>query len=257
MARRRHRLLWLATTPNRKTGCVPTAYIGTTLEEVRDSCRGCPLLEKQCYAWAGWNRMAMTRHERGHRQNPRRYQLDDVLKRVLKSARFARIGAMGDPAHADRRNLRADLRKLERAGLAVISYTHFWREPYAQDLQDVCMASCETVEDARAALGRGWRPAMVLPWDHYETSGQRFYLGPQEGIVCPAQIPRDPASGRAVTCNTCQLCRPEHPVWSAGKIQAIGFLDHSRRANGERRRMRGVEQLPLFAPERRRSAHAT
>lgn len=249
--RKRFKILWLATTSNIKTGPVPTAYIGTTVDEVRESCQGCPLLDCGCYAWAGLNRVAMHRHEEGYKENPERYLLSNVLKRVRKQARFARLGAMGDPAHADRRQLRADLHKLERAGLATISYTHFWRHKYAEDLRDVCMASCETAEEAEEALDMGWRPAMILPWDHHHSSGPRFYLSPQEdevaqGLVCPAQ------TKEAVTCNSCQLCRVDHPAWSAGKIHAIGFLEHSRRSQNEARRLlpQGVlRQLPMFSPK--------
>jgi len=235
-------VIWLAQTPNLKTGNVPTGYVGTTLAEVRSSCVGCPLLDGDCYAWAGHARGAMMRHEERYHQEPERFSVDSVLKRRRKTARIARLGAMGDPAHAERDGLWGDLDKLRSADLQVVSYSHFWREDYAQDLRDVCMASCETAEDAENAIAMGWKPSLILPWDHYMTSGRRFYLndGHDEGIVCPAQL-----KPGAVTCNDCRLCCVSHPVWKAGRLKAIGFLDHSRRARREKRRF-DPKQLPLF-----------
>lgn len=221
-------VIWLATTSNTKTGNVPTGYVGTTVAECRSSCVGCPLLDGDCYAWAGLNRAGMGRHELGYLEDPGRYAIDSALTRVSKTARIARLGAMGDPAHACRDGLAHDLTALERANLVVVSYTHFWARDYAQDLADICMASCGSLEEAEQAVDMGWRPAPILPWDHYIVHGRRFWDG--AGIVCPAQI------RPSVTCNQCQLCCVSHPVWASGKLKAIGFLDHSRRARAELRR---------------------
>lgn len=251
MTEERYELLWLATTSNTKTGAVPTAYIGHTIEEVRDSCEGCALLDNGCYAWGGFSRVAMMRHEVRNQDDPERFKLQTMLHRIDKNAKFARIGAMGDPAHAKRDSLRRDIATLREFGLHVISYTHFWFEDYAQDLKDICMASCNTRAEAEVALQMGWNPTLVLPWDHDLIEGNSFNLqdGTPEGalgIVCPAQLKE------WVTCNSCLLCRVDHPVWKKGKLRAIGFVDHSKTALADRRRfMRGVrrKQLPLFNPD--------
>lgn len=246
--RTRHKLLWVASTANTKTGPVPTAYIGTTIDEVRDSCEGCGLLGRGCYAWAGFVRVAMRRHEEGYAKDPERYKLENILNKIDKRARFARIGAMGDPAHADRENLRRDIATLERIGLACITYTHFWREDYASDLRDIAMASCDNRDEAEEAFAMGWKPAVVLPYDYDIHNGKKFKLrdGTEDGalgVVCPAQV-KD-----GVTCNTCRLCKADHQAWSAGKLKAIGFIDHSRTGLAKRRRqIRERGQLPMFNP---------
>ena len=40
------------TSSNRKTGNVPTLWVGKTEEEAKESCSGCGLISK-CYAWSG------------------------------------------------------------------------------------------------------------------------------------------------------------------------------------------------------------
>lgn len=240
--RRRHHLTWVANTPNRKTGRIPTAYVGRTVEECDDSCRGCALRDQACYAWSGFAPVSLKRIAARREADPHRYTLESALQRRPKTARAVRIGAMGDPAHARRDELDRAVRRCREEGLAVIQYTHFWREPYAQDLKDVCLASTDCPDEAREAVAAGWIATTILPWDHYDACGPRFYMPgtAHQGFVCPAQ------TKPGVTCNDCRMCSPSHPVWNSGKVQAVGFLDHSRAAQREKRRMLTGRQLPLF-----------
>lgn len=241
-------LLWVAQTPNRKTGNVPTAYVGLTLAEARASCEGCELGEqRECYAWSGFTRLAFAKRIRRRNElldyNPRdeTYTLAGALTERSPAARAARIAALGDPAHVDPAQLVAALVTLQREGLAPLVYTHHWRDPIAAHMQTYAMASCDTTDQADEALRAGWSPAVVLPWDHYETSGPTFWLGPkrgQLGVVCPAQ------TKPGVTCNDCRLCSKAHPAWGAGRLKAIGFLDHSAKAGREKRR---GKQLAMFS----------
>jgi len=230
-------LTWVARTQNLKTDDVPTAYVGATVAECRETCAGCPLLEKRCYAWSGRARQAMGRHEARRRADPWSCSLERALELRNPLALIARIGAMGDPARADPVELAAALALLAAEGLVPVSYTHFWREPWADHVRGLCMASCGDEAEALEAIGLGWTPAPILPWDH---AGKTFRLPDGRlGLVCPAQV-------RETTCNDCRLCWLGHPIWAAGKVAAVGFLDHSRAANRERRLSQGGRQLPVF-----------
>lgn len=240
-------LLWVVAY-NRKTGIIPSAYIGGSVPDTWESCEGCALREDgTCYAWSGLNAVKFQSDHvpRYHRQ-PEHFTLSAALARLAKlikakaatAAKAARIGVLGDPSRADRRELRKAISKLREIGFAVLGYTHFWRESEVQPLRGELMASCDNLKQADEALAKGWRPAVVLPWYH---EGNRFDTpGGAPGVVCPAQT-KDP-----VTCNSCRMCDPKHPVWAAGRVKAIGFIDHSATARAAQERTRHEPTTPMF-----------
>lgn len=227
-----HRLLWTPAAQNRKTGRVPTAYVGETRSDTWASCEGCDLRESTCYAWHGTQaRFGLPKIHAGFAREPQRYTLARALKRRLADARIARVTAIGDPLRANRAELLASLHLIRRAGLGVVGYTHFWRDEDGEALKRELMASCDTPAQADEAIAAGWRATSVLPWGHVEAHGPLFVTpAGHRGVVCPAQ------RLERVTCNDCRMCDPQHRVWRAGKVHAIGFLDHSPTARGEARR---------------------
>jgi hypothetical protein len=99
------------------------------------------------------------------------------------------------------------------AGLAIVGYTHHWREPSVADAwKGRLMASADTVQDADRAVSEGWRASVVLPIDAPRVShtpdGHKI-------VVCPAIL-----APKKVTCNTCRLCDASKP----GPV--IGFPAH-------------------------------
>ncbi len=252
-------LLWYVATANPKTGPLLTANVGRTLPEMWGSCAGCRLRDADdCYAWSGWagvtfkGRMLPTLA-----RDPERYTLAATLPRMPVSARAVRLGGLGDPARADQGELLAAVRKLRawpvehergwpRRGLAILGYTHFWRDPENQHLRTELMASCDRdLAEADEALALGWRPTAILPWIH---EGKTFVTpGGARGIVCPYEV----APG-AITCGDCRMCDPHHPVWKNGEVSIIGFRDHSKRALLEKRRELGEEKWTSRAEEEER-----
>lgn len=186
----------------------------------------------QCYAWNGTPRTGFSAVLQGATKDRARYAFRTVLARATARrnyrARMVRLGALGDPARASHAELRRVERTARAAGLAVVGYTHHWRERANAPLSDLLMASCNNVAEADEALTAGWRPAAVLDW---HTPGATFLTpGGAVGLVCPAQRKDN------ITCNDCRMCDPSHPVWRAGKISLIGFLDHSIQARTESKR---------------------
>jgi len=213
-----HKLLWVRYPGNRKTDCVPTAYVGDSFANTRKSCEGCALLGDGCYAWAATSR-GFGAVLKGYKADPKRYSWKQAIDGRRKRAKMIRYGALGDPARADRREVLESSDYAREQGLSVIGYTHHWREePVTGSLRNLFMASCNSVAESEEALQRGWTPAMIIPWNF---EGKTFEMpGGKKGLVCPAQT-RD-----TVTCNDCRMCDVSHPVWSAGKIAGIGFKDH-------------------------------
>jgi len=220
-----YQLGWTLAEENPKTGPIPTAW-PLDIPEARESCNGCALLEsKECYAWYGSVVRGMMSVIKGATTDPTRYTLDACLRRARRKRnvviKAARIGPIGDPVGVDARVLRAAVRRLRAEGLAVLSYTHFWRERRAQKLQAFCRASCNNVQEAETALATGWKVSVILPWDYTRPT---FWVGSTRGRVCPVQL------GKPITCNDCRACdvtRFERP---------IGFIDHSCKARGRKAR---------------------
>lgn len=127
-------LLWAARSENSKTGDIPTGWVGRTAEETMASCHGCPLAPPSiggsgaCYAHAGAVKMAVGSVQRSARADPGRYSLARALASRRHDARAVRLGAIGDPARVAWATVAHAARVVRAAGLALLSYTHHWRE---------------------------------------------------------------------------------------------------------------------------------
>ena len=216
-------VLWTAQTKNSKTGNVPTAWIGTSVEESKETCFGCPLLEsKVCYAHNGSPAMGFFSLLRSVRKRGvQHYNLDKALEGRWFGAKMVRLSAIGDPAAMSREWWQGVQQKVQKAGLSLVAYTHFWQ--HRPDLAGVSMASCDRLDQVDKALAKGFRAAVVLPWDF---QGRTFETpGGAKGIVCPAIL----AKGK-IDCNSCRLCDGSKP----GPV--IGFPDHGPQAQGRLRK---------------------
>lgn len=213
--------LWIPYPANRKTGPIPTLYIGSTVDETRASCikAGCPLLpvgaggpagpsDVRCYAWSGTPRIALSMAQKRRASGG-----DATLTRALKlrspNARAARLGAIGDPLALGQSRLSVIDRMVRRAGLALLSYTHGWRR--ALWMRRYALASCETLAIADVAVKRGFRATVILE-DTFAGKNTRTPAG-RLVVVCPAQRSK-------MTCNDCRLCDPQ----TRGPI--VGFIEH-------------------------------
>lgn len=211
------RLLYTARSWNRKTGDVPTGWVGPNIEAARETCSGCPLLETStCYAHIGSPRIAAEGIYKAAKR--KQYTLKAALKNAHRKARFVRLTALGDIARIDARSRRRDMQEIRASGFGILAYTHFWREACAADLRREVMASCNNPREADEALAAGWIPAAIVP-----AADGVFYNTPNGAklIVCPAQRKPD-----VVTCNDCGLCDRRSPAWNARKVDGVAFIAH-------------------------------
>lgn len=195
------KVLWTAETSNSKTGNVPTGWVGTSIEEARHTCKGCPLLDNGCYAHQGSPRIGFSSLIKKYREGADR-SLSTALQRKHKRAKMVRLGALGDPAGVNVAQATDIKNQVKEAGIDLIGYTHFWRRPHAAKIwKGSLMASCDTVQDLKDAIRNGWRATIVVPEDYPIRS--KIKVGAKEHpiLVCPAQT-----SNGKVTCNDCRLC---------------------------------------------------
>jgi len=238
-----------ARTANKKTGDIPALYIGESIAQARASCRGCPLLPEKgsrsqpvkCYAWSGTVRLAIgavflkATRGRSHRgmagsktlRDSGEHTVEGALAGRASTARHFRFGAIGDPARAGRQDFWRAVRKIRRAGLKILAYTHHWRKYRNRGLKKVCLASCDSLLDADRALEAGWIPAAILPRGSEPTS-RNVHETPDGNrlLACPNQTQSQRGDRKPIQCDRCGLCNPSHPVWRKGAVQGIGFYDH-------------------------------
>ena len=216
-------ILWASGTSNRKTGDIPTAWIGETREISYASCNGCPLRERDCYAHNGTPAMGHASMIKSYQKNEdkTRYDLDTALNSRSVTARYVRMSAIGDAARANPVEVRNAEATTRANGLGWLSYTHFWEEVAERGDQHLFTASTGSLEEADTALAAGYsRVTVVLPWDAF-ASGKNTFTTPngEKGVICPAMSAH--AKGTRVTCNQCGLCDPK-----AKGPKVIGFPGH-------------------------------
>lgn len=109
--------------------------------------------------------------------------------------RAVRLGAYGDPAAVPARIWR----DLVRDAVGHTGYTHQWREPFAAEHRELCMASADSAADYDAARAAGWRTFRVRRADEPRQARE---------VVCPAS----PEGGHRAKCIDCLLCHGADPA---------------------------------------------
>ena len=175
---------------NRKTGNMVQVWImprhTKPTEAIRNGqqalvCGGCKLQRRRgggCYVAPRQLNSIYRAYRRG--RYPRLAEAD--YPAVLRG-RKVRLSVWGDPAFIPPHIV--DL--LVRHAKGHTGYTHQWRYGFASHLRGICMASADSLAEARQASAAGWGVFLVRP------------LGaPAVGIQCP--------SVRGRKCISCGLC---------------------------------------------------
>ena len=188
----------LTVIPANPSGNAKTGPIGVSYRTV-DTCPAtCPFLDSGCYGtgrlWGYANRAAsgMTVGQ----------AIDAIRKASRKGARYFRDRVLGDIDGPDGIGyLAAIAYACGEAGVRPFGYTHAWRTLSADDVQAirdsgyVMNASCETLEDIRAATELGLDPVLV---NDNIADGTR--VAGRTVVQCPEQ------TGRVKNCAECGMC---------------------------------------------------
>lgn len=192
-----------------KSGNTKTGAIAATYAPTDRTCVDCPLKESGCY------------HRTGYYTRPIDARLNDAAKEqkasivriataearaidgLLTSGRVKnrplRIHVGGDcPTDEAAEIVSAAARRFsERVEAPAYTYTHAWRRVERESWEGVSvLASIEDTRDGRAALARGYAPAVVVDKFDGEKAFERDGV---TWIPCPSQT-------RDVSCVDCGLC---------------------------------------------------
>jgi hypothetical protein len=229
------------TTSNSKTGNIPTVSVGTSEKQAIASCKkaGCPMLPsrfggrngqvtrktkyKPCYAWNGtvwvamkssYKKINLLREKMG--SFPVGYTVADACRRARRSAKCARVTAIGDVSALPAQQWLTEIEQpIINAGLRIYGFTAGWR--IAPHLKGKVMASNFSWRQADKAVKKGWRSTCVVSqdvvgedWSTTEFTspdGHRAQVCPHQEVHGKAKFTGKPiAREDKVTCNDCQLC---------------------------------------------------
>ncbi len=121
-----------------------------------------------------------------------------------------RAGSYGDPAACDPDIWAAFLALAKtRTG-----YTHGWKSAHAGfrrnawRLRGLCMASCDSAADYRAAIDAGFRAFYVIPKGATNNGRSVLSVGAHVNgaMICPASKEFEQAAGKRTTCAACGAC---------------------------------------------------
>ena len=213
---------------NAKLGAMSTTYAAP------QSCpKTCPFLKGGCYTMSG--RVAIIR-KRLHGKNP----LEIARKEAaaidgLTGDRHLRIHTAGDcrTPVAARTVASAAERYMRRGGRKAFTYTHAWRDVPRKSWGKVSvLASCETADAVRRAMGRGYGAAIVLG-EEEKPAAKRAACRPESCLKCRACIevrdgvkvlPCPKQTGRMKNCAACRMCMLDKELKKART--AVGFFVH-------------------------------
>lgn len=238
---------YIPSSQNRKTGRMPSQFIGSSREESEATCRTCPLWkENTCYAQDGSPQLGHGALLRVVRRGEDR-TLETALENRRVNAKYARFGSIGDPGSIAPDVYQKHEQMCRDEGLGVLSYTHQWFLEHAQHLKGHALASCDNMKDVQDATTQGWRTAIHVDANAAVFNGKTIEEAPQGTIkrepirgadgrfksnsikyfLCPAQ-----REGSKATCNTCGLCDGTKET----KYNTIVFIEHGQQLKFKKQR---------------------
>ena len=206
---------------NSKIGRVSATYAA------QQTCpQSCKLKGSGCYAESGLVGMHTKRLNQS--SDARDMSVDELAMHEaialagLSGKLPVRLHVMGDATTNTAAKLLSDAAQYHtnKYSQPVWTYTHAWREVERRSWQQVSiLASCESTQDAREAMSRGYAAAVVV--DHHE-SDKAYELDGIKLVPCPQQ------TGRAATCVECGLCMRAPQLLKMGSV--IAFEAHGQQA---------------------------
>jgi len=203
---------------NGKLGHAAATYVS-----VEASCpKSCALYGQGCYAQLGRVGLFAARLDK-KRRSRRQAARDEaaLIRSTPTEGRPLRLHVAGDCATPSATAIVASACEVWRdhRGGPVWTYTHGWREVERRIWGIVSvLASIETTAEGKAALRRGYAPAVVV--DKFPRGGKSFVRDGVRWIPCPEMT-------RGMTCTECRACFDADRL--ARKGIGIAFEAHSQR----------------------------
>jgi hypothetical protein len=202
---------------NSKTGSVSATYMPMS------TCSpNCPFLNNGCYAEYGHTGIHIKRLEKSLKAHKRisllRLATEEANSiRQLSGKHPMRLHIVGDCRTPKMAQVisKACSEYKEKHNQPVWTYTHSWREIPRDKWGDISVfASCETIEDCKAAMKRGYAASIVrlTPFNNPEIS----YMGIRM-VACKELT-------KGIKCDKCKLCFNDKSLLDNKKV--ICFFAH-------------------------------
>jgi hypothetical protein len=207
---------------NSKTGEVSATYA-----PIHSCPKTCPFLDSGCYAQSGHTSWTLNRLNKNCEIKKKTRPIDiarEEAKQIkgLSGTRDLRLHIVGDAKTPKAAEIlsRAAKSHTAKAGKKVWTYTHAWREIPREKFGEISvLASCETLDECKQAIKRGYAASVVRLKPFKGTM-------PFQGLnmkACPGIVQDN------VKCNDCKLCLDDSKLLKENKV--ICFFPHGSGAN--------------------------
>jgi len=206
-----------------------TGHVAATYAPIQSCPETCPFIDGGCYAQHGHCGIHLRRlNKNAKNQNKTRpidiARIEAQAIRELKSDLPLRLHVVGDCKTPRAARIIADASNeyTLRTGQKVWTYTHAWKTIPREHWGSVSvLASCETIEDAKYAMERGYAACMVRakPFSHaFNYKGIRM-------VPCLEMT-------KGVQCDKCKICFNDTKLLQKEKV--ICFFPHGSGARKAR-----------------------
>jgi hypothetical protein len=201
---------------NSKTGPVSCTYA-----PIHSCPKTCPFLNSGCYAQHGHSGIHLRRMNRVAETQKRTRPIDIARAeakaiRNLKGQGPLRLHVVGDckTSRAAKVVSMAAEAYMKQHDQKAWTYTHAWKEIPRESWGDVSvLASCETLEDAKYAMERGYAACMV----RYKEFNRPFSYKGIDMIPCLQET-------KGIKCDKCKICMHDDKLRDNKKV--ICFFPH-------------------------------
>ncbi len=218
-------VLAVAKSTNSKTGLVSATYA-----PIQSCPETCPFIKGGCYAQHGHCGIHLrTINKAAREQNKTRpvdiARIEAQSIRELKSDLPLRLHIVGDCKTPKAAQIIADAchEYMDRTKQSVWTYTHAWKViPREKWGKISVLASCESIEDAKYAMKRGYAASIVRakPFSNiFDWEGIRM-------VPCLEMT-------KGITCDKCKLCMKDENLRNSNRV--VCFFPHGTGAEIARR----------------------
>jgi len=206
---------------NSKTGPVSVTYA-----PIHSCPKSCPFLNSGCYAQQGHCGIHLSRLNKTAEAEGITRPIDIAKKeaeaiRKLKGDKPLRLHIVGDCRTPQAAEIvaAAAAEYTSKHGQPVWTYTHAWKEiPRSKWGSISVLASCETIEEAKHAMKRGYAASIVRLKEF-----KRPFAW-EDVILMPC-----PEMTKGIKCDKCKLCLNDNKLLNKEKV--ICFFPHGSREN--------------------------
>lgn len=203
---------------NSKTGLVSATYASQATCPTT-----CPLKGSGCYAEGGMVGMHTRKLNKSAETDPDQLAwAESIAIAGLTGELPLRLHVVGDATTDSAARMLSGAAEFHTRKHAqpVWSYTHAWREVARGSWQGVSiLASCESTQDAKLAMQKGYAAAVVVA-EHKGEGGRAWMEDGVRMVPCPQQ------TGRSADCRSCGLCMRAESLLTVGSV--IAFQVHGQ-----------------------------